>query len=330
MNLTTRYLGFDLPHPLVPGAGPLCDTLDGARRLEDAGAPLLVMRSLFEEQVVDEQVALAFALDAPAESFAEAMRYLPEPQHFVFGPEEYLEHLGRLKDAVSLPIVASLNGTTPGGWLEYARRIEQAGASALELNLYELPTDARRTSAAIEDDAVALVEHVRGLTRFPLAVKLSSFYSSLPDVARRLGEAGADALVLFNRFLQPDVDPVALQIRPELRLSSPSELNLRLRWLAILHGRFRGDLCATGGVHSAVDAVKALQCGASAVQVVSVLLQRGPGHLRELQRDLADWLEQNEHPALRPMIGSMSHQRCPDPGALERANYARMLQTWRR
>ncbi len=329
MDLTTRYLGFELPHPLIPGAGPLCDDLDGVRRLEDAGAPLMALRSLFEEQVVDEQLALARALDSPAESFSEATHWFPDAMDFVFGPEEYLEHLGRVKRAVRVPVVASLNGTTEGGWIDFARRIEQAGADALELNLYDVATDPACSAAAVEARDLALVREIRRQVKLPLAVKLSPFFTALPNFASALVDAGAGALVLFNRFYQPDFDPATLEIKPELRLSSPAELNLRLRWTAILCGRVRCDLAITGGVHSAVDAVKALLAGANAVQIVSALLMHGPQYLALLRRELETWLDEHEFATLAPSIGALSHRRCPDPHLLERANYARILQTWR-
>jgi len=329
MDLSTRYLGFTLPHPLVPGAGPLADDLDTVRRVEDAGAPLIALRSLFEEQVVGEQMALARALDMPSESFAEATHWFPDAQDLAFGPEEYLEHLGRVKAAVRVPVVASLNGTTPGGWVDFAHRIAQAGADAIELNLYDLATDPATTSATIEARHVEVVREVRRRIRLPLAVKLSPFFTALPNFAAALVEAGADAIVLFNRFYQPDLDLETLEVKPELRLSSPVELNLRLRWLAILHGRVRAPLAVTGGVHSAQDAVKALFAGASAVQVVSALLLHGPAHLAKMRGDLERWLEEHDYPALAPSIGSMSHAHCASPHLIERANYVRILHTWR-
>jgi dihydroorotate dehydrogenase (fumarate) len=330
MDLSTNYLGFTLPHPITPGAGPLADDLDSVKRLQDAGAPLITLRSLFEEQIVGEQLAFARALDTPADSFAEATRYLPDAQDFVLGPEEYLEHVRRVKAATALPVVGSLNGTTLGGWLDFAPRIIEAGADALELNLYDLPTDPNRRAQELENELVDVVMEVRRLVKRPLAVKLSPFYTSLPNLAAQLAGAGADALVLFNRFYQPEIDPEQLEIKPMLRLSSPGELNLRLRWIALLHGRVDVDLALTGGVHGGVDAVKAIQCGASCVQVVSSLLMHGPGHLKTIVDELGSWMEQNEYAALAPMVGSMSHKRCPDPRQLERANYARILQSWSR
>ena len=329
MDLSTTYLGFELPHPFMPGASPLVDDLDTVRRLEDAGASAIVMHSLFEEQIRREQVATARFLDAPAESFAEALSYLPTPETFALGPEQYLEQLRRIKRAVRVPVIASLNGSTEGGWLSYARLLEQAGADALELNVYSLATDFDESGEILERRTLQMLAAVKHAVSIPVAVKLSPFYSSLAHFARRLDEYGADGLVLFNRFYQPDLDIEALEVAPTLRLSDPSELLLRLRWLAILSGRIRPSLAITGGVHSAVDAIKAVMAGADAVQVVSALLKNGPDRLRTLRQDLALWLEEHEYDSLAQMKGSLSLLRCPDPAAHERANYMTILQSWR-
>lgn len=329
MDLSTTYLGFALPHPFMPGASPLVDDLDTVRRLEDAGASAIVMHSLFEEQIRREQVATARFLDAPAESFAEALSYLPTPETFTLGPEQYLEQLRRIKRAVRVPVIASLNGSTEGGWLSYARLLEQAGADALELNVYSLATDFDESGEILERRTLQMLAAVKHAVSIPVAVKLSPFYSSLAHFARRLDEYGADGLVLFNRFYQPDLDVEALEVAPTLRLSDSSELLLRLRWLAILSGRIRPSLAITGGVHSAVDAVKAVMAGADAVQVVSALLKNGPDRLRTLRQDLTLWLEEHEYDSLAQMKGSLSLLRCPDPAAHERANYMTILQSWR-
>lgn len=330
MDLTTRWLGLELAHPIVPGAGPLYDGLDGVRRLEDAGAPLITLRALFEEQIVGEQFALARAIDSSSDAFAEASSFLPGTHEFVLGPDEYLEHLRCSKAATRLPIVASLNGTTQGGWLDYATLLEQAGADALELNLYELATHPERTAAAVESALLDVVRAVRRRIRIPIAVKLSPFFTSLPNVAHGLVKAGADGLVLFTRFYQPDIDPGAQEYRPTLRLSTPDELNLRLRWIAILHGRVGAQLALTGGVHHGSDVVKALQCGASVVQVVSALLAQGVDQLHALVAQLRVWMEEHDWNSVTSLVGCMSHQHCPDPRQLERANYARLLQSWAR
>jgi dihydroorotate dehydrogenase (fumarate) len=327
MNLATRYMGFDLPHPVVPGASPLSDSLDAVRQLEDAGAPMIVMHSLFEEQVVREEINLTRAIETPQESFAEALTYLPEPEDFTLGPDEYLEQIRRVKQAVGVPVVSSLNGTTVGGWLRYAQLIEQAGADGLELNLYELATDPDEPGEAVERRGLDVVREVKRSVAIPVAVKLSPFYSSIANFARRLDALGADALVLFNRFYQPDIDPEQLEVR-SVNLSSPAELTLRLRWIGVLSGRVRASLAATGGVHTGLDAVKAVMAGAHAVHVVSAILAHGPLQLREIRNDLLRWLEEHEYESLGQMQGSMSLQRCADPKAYERANYVKILQSW--
>jgi dihydroorotate dehydrogenase (fumarate) len=328
-NLSTRYLGLHLPHPLIPGASPLSDDLDGVRRLEDAGAAAIVLRSLFEEQISREQVAAFIHTDMHGESFAEAMTYFPSPESFVFGPHEYLEHLRRVKEAVRIPVIASLNGTTPGGWLDYPPLIERIGADALELNVYQLALDPEVSGQDVERQALEVVREVRGAVRMPIAVKLSPFYSSLAHLAHEIDELGADGLVLFNRFYQPDIDPESLDLSRSLYLSDSRELPLRLRWLGVLSGQVRASLAVTGGVHTSVDAIKSVMAGAHAVQLVSVLLQRGPVHLRVLRQGMVDWMEEHEWESLDEMRGNMNLARCPDPAVYERANYMLMLQGWR-
>jgi dihydroorotate dehydrogenase (fumarate) len=329
MDLSTTYLGFRLAHPLVPGASPLSDSLDAVRRLEDAGAPAIVMRSLFEEQIEREQVSAFVHMSGHGESFAEAMTYFPRPESFVFGPEEYLSHLARVKEAVGVPVIASLNGTTPAGWLDYPPLIEQVGADALELNIYRLALDPEVDGTEIEGQCLEVVREVRARTRLPLAVKLSPFFSSPAHFATRVAGAGAGALVLFNRFYQPDIDPENLEVQATLQLSSSAELPLRLRWVAALAGRVGCELAVTGGVHSGVDAVKAVMAGANATQVVSALLLRGPQHLAVMVRELREWMEEHEWASLEGMRGVMSLERCPDPEVYERSNYMLMLQSWR-
>jgi dihydroorotate dehydrogenase (fumarate) len=327
MNLATSYMGFELPHPLVPGAGPFVDSLDTVRRLEDAGAPMMVMHSLFEEQVAREEVNVTRSIETPKDSYAEALSYFPEPEDFVLGPEDYLEQIRKVKAAVSVPVIGSLNGTTEGGWLRYARLIQQAGADGLELNLYELALDLGETGAEVERRGLEVVRAVKGSVKIPVAVKLSPFYSSIGNFARRLDEAAVDALVLFNRFYQPDID-VEEQELLRVNLSSPAELLLRVRWIGALSGRIRASLAATGGVHTAIDVVKAVMAGAHATQMVSALLQHGPDYMRQVRDDLARWLEEHEFESLRQMQGSMNLLRCRDPGAYQRANYIRLLQSW--
>ena len=329
MNLATTYLGLALPHPLMPGASPLVDDLDMVRRLEDAGAAAIVMHSLFEEQIAAEEQA-AVHVAGHGDSFGEALSYLPGPPPFALGPDRYLEQLRRIGEAVAVPVIASLNGATPGGWLEYARLLEQAGADALELNVYHVATDPAETAAAVEARVLDVLRAVRAAVALPLAVKLSPFYSSLAHLAQQIDLLGADGLVLFNRFYQPDIDPEVLEVVPSLRFSDSSELRLRLRWLAILSGRVQLGLAASGGVHTGLDALKAVMAGAHAVQLVSALLRHGPEHLAVVRADLAHWLEEHEYDSLAEARGSMSLQRCPDPAAFERANYLHVLQSWRR
>lgn len=329
MDLKTTYLGLELPHPFMPGASPLVDDLDTVKRLEDAGAAAIVMHSLFEEQIVREQVAAFVHTEQHGESFAEALCYFPSPQKFALGPEEYLEHLGRVKKAVSCPVIASLNGTSLGGWLNYAKFMEQAGADALELNVYALATKPDQDAAAIEGRTIEMLACLKQEVQIPVAVKLSPFYTSLAHFAKRLDDVGADGLVLFNRFYQPDIDTEELQAAPLLKLSNSSELPLRLRWLAILSGNLRASLGATGGVHQALDAVKVLMAGAHAVQMVSALLRRGPERLAGIRQEVAEWMEKHEYNSLKQMQGSMNLEACPDPSVFERANYMLILQSWR-
>jgi dihydroorotate dehydrogenase (fumarate) len=329
MDLTTRYLGLDLPHPLMPGASPMALDFDRVRRLEDAGAAAIVMHSLFEEQIVGEEVATYRSTEMHEGSSGEASSYLPEPPDFSLGPDEYLDHLRKVKAAVKCPVIGSLNGTTRGGWLDYAKLIQSAGADALELNVYEMPTDFNESGERVEDRAIDLARSIKASVTIPVAVKLSPFYSSFAHFARQLDHTGVDGIVLFNRFYQPDIDIEELEVERTLHLSNSSELPLRLRWLAILSGRIRPSLAVSGGIHTPADVVKAIMAGAHAVQVVSALLQRGPEYLRVLRGELARFLEEHEYESLKQMRGNMDLMACPDPKAYERANYMHLLQSWR-
>ncbi len=328
MDLSTTYLGLRLAHPLMPGASPLADDLDMVKRLEDAGASAIVMRSLFEEQITREQLGAYRAFDAHESSYAEALSYVPPTNVFALGPDAYLEQLRKIRAAVAVPVIASLNGTTPGGWIEYARRMEQAGADAIELNLYALPTDPGESADAVEDRLLWVVTAVASEVRVPVAVKLSPFFSSLPNFVRRLQAGGAAGVILFNRFYQPDIDVEDLDVVRTLHLSDSHELLLRLRWLAILSGRSRVSLAASGGVHTSVDAIKAMMTGAHAVQVVSALLRHGPAHLRAMIDGVRAWMESHEYTSVAQLTGSMSLERCPEPAAYERANYMTLLQSF--
>ncbi len=329
MDLSTTWLGLKLAHPLIPGSSPLTHDLDAVKQLEDAGAPAIVMHSLFEEQIVGDQLRVRETVDAHEESFAEAASYLPSPEEFRLGPQEHLEQVGKIKKAVRVPVIASLNGTTPGGWLEYARLMEQAGADALELNTYDVAADPKDTPQAIEQRTIELVRSVKKLVRIPVAVKLSPFYTAIANFAKRLDDAEADGLVLFNRFYQADIDVENLEVVRTLQLSDSSDLLLRLRALAVLSGKVRASLAATGGAHTAVDAVKAVMCGAHAVQMVAAILKNGPGHLRKTRLEMAAWMEKHEYASVGQMRGSMSLEKCPNPKAYERGQYMRVLKGWR-
>ncbi len=328
MEMKTTYLGLELANPFMPGACPLPDDLDTARRLEDAGAAALVMRSLFEEQVVREEHAVHKAMNEPSDGSAEALNYFPAAGTFKLGPEEYLEHIRKLKDSLGIPVIASLNGTSRGSWLQYAISTEQAGADALELNVYLMAVDPMVPAVAIEEETAAMVKDVKRAVKIPVAVKLSPYYAALPHFVRQLELAGADGVVLFNRFYQPDIDIENLENRRELVLSDSSELLLRLRWLAILSGHTRLSLAASGGVHTPADALKAIMAGAHTVQVVSALLKRGPQHLGTLIQDTRDWLVRHEYDSLAQARGSMSLRKTPNPAAYGRANYVEILKSW--
>lgn len=328
MDISTKYLGFDLESPIIPGASPLTADMDSVRQLEDAGAPMIIMHSIFQEQLEHEEVALNYGLEQGEQSFAEALSYLPLPDQFRLGPDEYLEHVAKIKAAVKVPVVASLNGRTLGGWTEYAKKIEQAGADALELNIYDPVLAAAPDSTSVELATVEVIRAVREAVKLPLAVKLSPFYTSLVHFAHRVDATGVRGLVLFNRFYQPDIDLETLELHRTLKLSTSEELLPRLRWTAALFNHVGADLCITGGVHSVYDVCKSVMVGASAVQVASALLVHGPEHLGVLRKQLSRWLETHEYESLQQMRGSMSLIRTPNPSAFERGNYMKILQTW--
>jgi dihydroorotate dehydrogenase (fumarate) len=328
MDLSTNYLGLRLANPLMPGASPMADELGTVRRLEDCGAAAIVLRSLFEEQITRDQHAVDMQVQATSAVSAEALSYFPAADGFALSPHAYLEQLARIRAAVKIPVIASLNGTTPGGWVEYAKLSQEAGAHALELNLYTIPTDANETGATVEERGVAVVKAVKSTVTIPVAVKLSPFYSSLPNFAKQLQAAGADGVVLFNRFYQPDIDTETLDVNRTLVLSDSSELLLRLHWLAILSGRTKLSLAASGGVHTSLDAVKALMAGAHSVQIVSALLKHGPTFLKTLIDGLSAWLTSHEYESVTQLVGSMSLSKSPNPSAYERGNYMTLLQSF--
>ena len=329
MDLSTHYLGLKLSSPLMPGASPMIESLDAVRRLEDAGASAIVMHSLFEEQLTGEHFESIYHMEIYADSYSEALNYFPGGRQFAFGPDEYLEHIGRIRRAVSIPVIASLNGSTLGGWIDYARRISDAGAHALELNVYDVCTDPNEAGAEVEQRILNVARAVKEAVNIPIAVKLSPFFASLPNVCCRLDDLGVDGIILFNRFYQPDIDPDLLECIPRIHLSESAELPLRLRWTAIVYPHLHGSIAISGGVHTAADAIKAVMSGASAVQVVSALLKHGPEHLGVIREDMRRWMEENGYESMRLMQGSMSLTRCPSPSTFERANYMRVLQSWR-
>jgi len=328
-ELATTYLGLPLKHPVVASAGPLSHTLDGIRRLEDAGAAAIVLFSLFEEQIRLENAATEHLIGVGAESFPEALDYFPAIEDYEVGPEPYLELIRRAREAAEIPIIASLNGATPEGWLDYAEKIEQAGASALEINLYHIPADLGTSGREVEELYRGVLREVRSALRIPLAMKLSPFFSAPGEMARSLVAAGADGLVLFNRFYQPDFDLETLEVVPTLELSRPEEIRLPLMWIAILHGRLEVSLAASTGVHTAGEVVKYLLAGADAVMTTSALLQHGPQHLATLVSGLGQWLERGGYASVAQMKGSMSQQSVANPTAFERANYIKVLESFR-
>jgi dihydroorotate dehydrogenase (fumarate) len=329
MDLTTTYLGMKLRTPLVPSASPLSEDIDNIKRMEDAGASAVVLSSLFEEQILLDRYELHHHLTRGAESFAEALTYIPEPDDIRLGAEDYLERIRKAKEAVAIPVIASLNGVSIGGWTDYASLIQEAGADALELNIYYIPTDPTLSGAEVEQTYLDILTMVKSLVTIPVAVKLSPFFSNLANMARRLDEAGADGLVLFNRFYQPDIDLDSLTVRPNVILSTPHALRLPLRWIAILYGRVRADLAATSGVHTAQDVVKMLMAGANVTMLCSVLLRHGVGHIRLIEQGLRQWMEEREYESVGQMRGSMSQIHCANPGEFERAQYVRALHSFK-
>jgi len=329
MDLSTRYLGMNLRNPLVPSASPLSDNLDNIKRMEDAGASAIVLYSLFEEQLSREREALDHHLEHGTESFAEALTYLPATVPFRVGPEGYLNKIRKARGSVGIPIIASLNGVSIGGWVDYARQMQEAGANALELNVYMIPTDPARSAAEIEQTYLDILKAVKSVVSIPVAMKLSPYFSSMAGMARRLDDAGANGLVLFNRFYQPDLDLETLEIRPNVLLSTPQALRLPLRWIAILYGRVKADLAATSGIHSGLDVLKVLLAGANVAQLCSVLLQNGIGQIRKIEKEMVEWMEAHEYESVSQLQGSMSQKNCADPSAFERAQYMQAVLSYK-
>jgi dihydroorotate dehydrogenase (fumarate) len=329
MDLSTSYMGLNLRNPLVASASPLTSDLDTLKHLEEKGIAAVVLESVFEEQIRKETEGLDHFLSYGSESYAEALSYFPPRDDFSYGPDEMLEHIRKAKAALSIPVIASLNGVSAGGWMDYARKMQEAGADALELNIYYIPTDPAISGADVERMYEEDVKTVKGAVTIPVAVKLSPFFSNMAHMAKRLDDAGADALVLFNRFYQPDIDLETLEVVPNLVLSSPQEMRLPLRWIAILHGRIRADLAATSGIHRTEDVLKMLMAGANVTMLASALLLHGVDRVAEILKGMRAWMEEKEYVSVRQMIGSLSQKCCPEPTAFERANYMKTLQSYR-
>ncbi|HEY52839.1 MAG TPA: dihydroorotate dehydrogenase-like protein [Caldilineae bacterium] len=329
MNLTTTYLGMSLKNPIVPSASPLTNSVDNIRRLEDAGASAVVLQSLFEEQITHESQELDHYLDYGTESYAEALSFFPEMEQYDVGPDSYLELIRQASQSVDIPIIGSINGVSTGGWIEYASKIEEAGASALELNIYYIPTAPGMTGAAVEEMYVNVVRDVRNSVSIPVAVKLSPYFSATANMAARLAENGANGLTLFNRFYQPDFDLDQLEVAPHLVLSTTDDLRLPLRWVSILYGRVPVDFAITSGVHSHIEVLKSMMAGAKVAMMASALLQNGIGHISAVLDDLAQWMDEHEYESIVQMQGSMSQQHVAEPAAFERANYMKVLKSWR-
>jgi dihydroorotate dehydrogenase (fumarate) len=329
MDLTTNYLGMNLRTPLVVSASPLSEKLDDIKRMEDAGASAVVLYSIFEEQLRQDRLELNRHLEQGTESFAEALTYFPEPDEFRLGPEEYLRHIWRAKEATKIPIIASLNGSSAGGWTEYAKQIQQAGADALELNIYNIPTDPGLPAAAVEQTYLDILKAVKSEISIPVAVKLSPFFTNFANMASQLDGAGANGLVLFNRFYQPDIELETLEVKPNLLLSTPMAMRLPLRWIAILHGKINADLAATSGIHRASDVLKMLMAGADVTMLCSTLIRHGIMQINAIERDLVAWMEEHEYESVSQLKGSLSQKNCAEPTAFERAQYMRAISGYK-
>ncbi len=325
MDLSTKYLGLSLRTPLVPAASPMSEEIDTIKEMEDSGASAVVLYSLFEEQLRQDSRELARNLEQGTESFAEALTYFPEPDDFRLGPEEYLAHIAKAKAAVKIPIIASLNGSSVGGWTAYAKAIQQAGADALELNIYYIPTDMNLTSEAIEQTYLEILRAVKSTVTIPVAVKLSPFFTNFANMAKRLDQAGANGLVLFNRFYQPDIDLESLEVRPNILLSTPMAMRVPLRWIALLNGKLKASLAATSGIHRASDVLKMLMAGADVTMLCSTLIRHGARQIAVIERDLVAWMEEHEYTSVTQLKGSLSQRNCAEPSAFERAQYMKAI-----
>ena len=329
MDLSTTYLGLKLKNPILASASPLSKDLANFKALEDAGIAAIVNHSLFEEQITHEVGELQHYLSQGSDSFAESLSYFPQASEFKLGPEEYLDHIYRAKKAVKIPIIASLNAHTEGGWVTFARQIEQAGADALELNVYFMATNPDVDGRAVEEVYIDVLKEVKSVVKIPVAIKIGPYFSALGNMAKRLDQAGADGLVLFNRFYQPDLDLEELKVVPNVLLSSSYDLRLPLRWIGVLHGRIKADLAATGGIHSSEDVLKMIMSGADVAMLCSVLLRHGPSHAKVILDGMEKWMKEHEYISISQMKGSMSQKSCVNPEAFERANYMKTLQSYK-
>jgi dihydroorotate dehydrogenase (fumarate) len=328
MDLATHYLGLKLRTPLVVAASPLSEEIDGIRRMEDAGASAVVLYSLFEEQLRQDRLELNQRMEQGTFSSPEALTYFPEPEEYHLGPEEYLKHIANAKEAVRIPIIANLNGSSPGGWTSYAKQIQEAGADALELNIYYIPTDMNLSGAEVEQTYLDILKSVKAAVTIPVAVKLSPFFSNFANMAKRLDVAGADGLVLFNRFYQPDIELDTLEVKPNILLSTPMAMRVPLRWIALLYDRVRANLAATSGIHRASDALKMLMAGADVTMLCSVLIRHGVQHIKVIERDMAAWMDEHEYLSVQQLRGSLSQKNSANPSAFERAQYMKALSTY--
>jgi dihydroorotate dehydrogenase (fumarate) len=329
MNLSTTYLGLKLKNPIVASASPLSRSMDSMRQLEDAGASAIVMHSLFEEQIEHEAASLDHYKSAGTESFAEALSYFPDTGDYHFAPEEYIELVAKASNKLEIPVIASMNGITPGGWISYAKKIAEAGASALELNVYYIPTDGTMAGAEVENRYSDVLKQVRTAVKIPIAVKLSPFFSSIPNIAQRLVKEGADGLVLFNRFYQPDIDLDELDVKPNIELSTSYANRVPMRWIGILFGKIKASLAATSGVHTAEDVLKLTMAGADVTMMCSALLMHGPDHISKVLKEIERWMQDHEYESIEQMKGSLSHKSIADPSAYERANYMKALNRFK-
>ncbi len=330
MDISTNYLGLKLRSPLVVGAAaPLTEDIDNIKRMEDAGAAAVVLHSLFEEQIREEKFELQHHLEYGTYSFAEALTYFPEPEVFHVGTSEYLNHIAEAKKSVDIPIIASLNGSTIGGWTEYAKEIQQAGADAIELNIYSIPTDINVTGAEIEQNYIDILQAVKAEVSIPVAIKISPFFSNMANMAKRLVESGANGLVLFNRFYQPDINIEELELSSNVLLSTPQAMRLPMRWIAILYGRLSVDFASTSGIQKGQDVIKMMMAGANATQIVSALLRHGIPHLKEIEAEIVHWMEEREYESIEQMRGSMSQINCPDESMFERVQYMKAIESYK-